>query len=222
MKSQRIVVPGESLDYTYTYAESSINPFGGIGPQGSQGVQGPAGNTGPQGPQGYTGQSGTPGYVGSTGPQGPQGTAGITNIENIYTLNSNLTNNTTTFTTATDLSPTGLASGTYFMHCQLFFNTTSTADLKLLIGGTGIGAVVNGVLLTHNITPTTVSSTTNRYDTIWTITGTTTGNFMIDARGFVQPASTFNLEVRWAQNTLDSANPTTFLKGSVIKMIRTA
>lgn len=40
MQSQRIVVPGESLDYTYTYPESTQASFGAQGPQGPQGATG--------------------------------------------------------------------------------------------------------------------------------------------------------------------------------------
>ena len=73
MQSQRIVVPGESLDYTYTYPESTQASFG------AQGVQGPAGSTGTtgsQGPQGTTGSQGATGSQGTQGTQGVQGSAG--------------------------------------------------------------------------------------------------------------------------------------------------
>lgn len=82
MQSQRIVVPGESLDYTYTYPESSQNPFGAQGPQGVQGsagvqgATGSAGATGSQGPQGDQGATGSNGATGSQGPQGDQGATG--------------------------------------------------------------------------------------------------------------------------------------------------
>ena len=288
MISQRII--RGVADYTYTYAQSSVNPFGGVGPQGDTGAQGPQGvqgaagangnngtegpqgfqgatgatgpqgfqgatgatgtngttgpqgfqgatgetgatgpqgdigATGAQGPQGFQGATGATGATGSQGPQGAtgaQGAAGTTNIETIYTLNSDLTNNTTTFSTATDLSPTGLPAGTYFIHCQLMFDTTATADIKVLIGGTGIGAVTNGVILSTSSASSTVNAN-NRFDTQWTILTTSTGRIVVDARGFVQPTASFNLEVRWAQNTAVSGTPSTFLKGSVIKMIRTA
>jgi hypothetical protein len=75
MKSQRIVVPGESLDYTYTYPESNQDPFGAQGPQGVQGTQGLQGTAGTQGTQGVQGVQGS-GVQGTQGNQGTQGFQG--------------------------------------------------------------------------------------------------------------------------------------------------
>lgn len=64
MQNQRIQVPGESLDYTYTFPESTQGAFGAQGAQGTVGVQGAQGTIGSQG------------ALGNQGAQGPQGTTG--------------------------------------------------------------------------------------------------------------------------------------------------
>ena len=233
MQSQRIQVPGESLDYTYTYPESTQASFGAQGVQGVQGVQG-SGVQGPQGNQGTAGTTGTQGLQGPQGTQGVQGsgvqgTQGTQGVQGspggggVITLKQTADENATStgFVSSTYLVTTALTVGKrYHYKAFIYLGMSGVNDAKILYSGTFEELILGAYDVIAAVTNANPTVTKRTSDGTTNVTVLANGNnaTLYSEGVFETAAGGTSFTVQFAKNVDNDANNTTLRRGSYVQI----
>lgn len=216
MKSQRIIVPSESLDYTFVFPQQNTTNFA----QGTQGATGPQGHVGvePQGPQGPMGLTGPDGINGAQGAQGAQGPQGAGSKEIILRELSDMINNDSSYKSATNLT-ISLTPGRYEYELMLlcYFVPNEGFRHRFSVSPNFLeGYFVPNVNIAQ--TQSVASGTENRQ---YTGTGSSLAYSIVQERGLMDVTTNQTIALQFARTSSGTTN-VTLAKGSIWRIIRTA